>query len=244
MNAKDILNELDIGLGYIVSSLEEDDFSILMRLVEAQYKKNLKTLNPEIFTNNSAPMNEYHMLAFDNHKDFWTKERRTIEECNLEQFRSLKFIQFLKNEFSDFEITNEDDTRSEEIYWRLVRPYEYDDVGPLHADAWFWDLHNGPINNGFRRIKVWISLYNERGVNGLRLIEGSQKNKYSFSSELRDGKVKPIHDNSLELDPNMKIVPTIPGDYIIFHDDLIHGGVRGGNKTRISIEFTFLTKSK
>jgi hypothetical protein len=245
MNASDIINELDFGLGYVTSSLDRDDFSTFVSLAEAQYKKNLKILNPELFTDESnILMHNYHALAIENHKVFWTKERRTIEENNLEQIKNLKFIRFLQNEFCDFKITNEDSTRSEEIYWRLVRPYEYDDVGPLHADSWFWDLHNGTIGGDLRRIKVWISLYNEPGINGLRLIEGSQKRKYAFRGELRDGKIKPIHDVSLELDQNLKIINTLPGDYIIFHDDLIHGGARGGNKTRASIEFTFLTKAK
>lgn len=243
MTRNDIIKELDFGAGYVTSTLDQNDFAVLMQLVESQFKENLKKYYPNIFNDGHVSMRDYHILEINNHKQIWSKERRTIDEDKLNCIRELNLIKFLRKEFSEFEITNEDGTRSEEVYWRLVRPNESNDVGPLHADSWFWDLHNGPVKDGFRRIKVWISLYNECGVNGFRLIEGSQKSKYPYKGELRDGKTKPVHDNRLELDPSLRIIPTSPGDWILFHDDLIHGGAMGGNKTRISIEFTFLTKT-
>jgi len=188
-------------------------------------------------------MEEYHKLGISDHKSIWPKERRTLDEIDIPVFKNTEFIKSLGKEFDGIEITNEDGTRSEEIYWRLVRPEIVDDVGPLHADSWFWDLHNGSIDKLYRRIKVWISIYNQSGQNGLRLIPYSQKNKFDFKGELRDGKIKPVYDEALELSPNLKKISTNPGDLIMFHDDLIHGGFSGGDKTRISIEFTFLVKN-
>ena len=35
-----------------------------------------------------------------------------------------------------------------------------------------------------------------------------------------------------------------PGGYIVFHDSLIHGGISGRKKTRVSLEFTAVVCEK
>jgi hypothetical protein len=185
-------------------------------------------------------LQRYHELEIDKHKDLWSKEKRTFSESEVLIFRRSLFFKELEKCFGRISISNEDQTRSEEIYWRLVRPNTLEDTGPLHADSWFWDLQNGPINSSIRRLKVWISISNECGLNGLRLINNSHKKRYKFEGELRGGKMKPKNDPGLENEEGLELIKTNPGDYIIFHDDLIHGGAIGGSETRISFEMTLL----
>jgi hypothetical protein len=63
-----------------------------------------------------------------------------------------------------------------------------------------------------------------------------------YLDESMDGKMKPINDPRLELDRSLISVPTKPGQFILFHDDLVHGGLVGGDKTRISFEMTLLIR--
>ncbi len=57
----------------------------------------------------------------------------------------------------------------------------------LHADSWFWILHNGPIEKNYHRLKIWMSIRNQMNKNRFRLIKNSQKN-YSFRGKKRDEK--------------------------------------------------------
>jgi hypothetical protein len=243
MNKNTILNNLDSGPGYLLYRLENQDYNLVKSLIIKQYKKVIINFYPKLNENEYINnIDNYHKLNISNHKSIWSKNCRTLEEEDLKIFKSSGFIKKLEKIFDNIIITNEDKTRSEEVYWRIVRPNIKEDIGPLHADSWFWDLHNGSIDESFRRIKVWISIYNEKGKNGLRVIKNSQKHKYNYKGELRDGKMKPVDDNELEQNKNIQNLLTSPGDCVIFHDDLIHGGFVGGDKTRVSIEFTFLVK--
>jgi hypothetical protein len=243
LTKENLIDEIDNGQGFKVFRLSDRDYKVILRLVSNQYRKNLLHYHPELAADIvDSSISEYHKFDISNHKEIWTKERRTLEEGCIKEFRNTELIESLKIIFGDIKITNEDNTRSEEIYWRLVRPNYQSDIGPLHADSWFWKLHNGPLDPSLRRIKIWISILNEKGKNGLRLIPSSQKMQFSCKGEIRDGKMKPVIDPSLEARKDIKSVNTEPGEGIIFHDDLIHGGFIGGNKTRVSIEFTTLIK--
>lgn len=88
-----------------------------------------------------------------------------------------------------------------------------------------------------QRVKVWIAIYCESGVNGFRLVPGSHREVWAYRRELRDGIVKPLialKDHQLDI----RIFESKPGDAIIFNDRLLHGGALGGSRSRVSIEFT------
>lgn len=243
MNFNEIINEIDNGSGYITGQLSKRDLEIFSKIITNSYKNKLikeRPLKTQEIKN--LPLTEYHLLEIDGHDQLWTKEARTFTEEEVLIFRRSDFFKQLEKCFGNITISNEDGTRPEEIYWRLVRPDVKTDIGPLHADSWFWDLQNGPINPALRRLKVWVSIFNESGLNGFRLIRGSQKKRYNFEGEFRGGKMKPKNNPSLEGDAGLELVNTGPGDYIIFHDDLIHGGAIGGSKTRISFEMTLMIK--
>ena len=68
------------------------------------------------------------------------------------------------------------------------------------------------------------------------------RNDIKWSSEKRHGINKPILEMQ-EKDINPILVPSIPGQAIIFHDDLLHGGaLNKGQTTRVSAEFTLLKR--
>ncbi len=132
------------------------------------------------------------------------------------------------------------------IYWRLVRPGS-SDIGPVHADKWFWDLGHGkmPGEPGeYYRLKAWVSIHSQPSKSGLRVVPGSQKSEaWKYHGEARGGMMKPVLDEKEE-DLDLVGLPLAPGGFVVFHDKLLHGGMpNSGDASRVSLEFTMLIKS-
>ena len=83
----------------------------------------------------------------------------------------------------------------------------------------------------------------EKGKNGLYYVPKSHKNKIQFKNKTlrKDGLIKPGLINKRM---DIKIFKSKIGQCFIFNDRLVHGGLSGGKKTRISLEFTMLIKNK
>jgi ectoine hydroxylase-related dioxygenase (phytanoyl-CoA dioxygenase family) len=131
------------------------------------------------------------------------------------------------------------------MYWRLVRPGVHGDIGPLHADKWFWDIgvYPGVVPEGATRAKVWVAVYCEPGASGLQVVPGSQNDNIPWERKVVHGMIKPqllVEESTLDA----ITLPTTPGDAVVFHDELIHGGSRTPcSLTRVSFEFTIMYQS-
>ena len=68
-------------------------------------------------------------------------KNRVLEESDFITFLNTRFYFKLKNIYRDIEITDEYNFGHGEVYWRIVRPNEKLDVGPIHADRWFWEIN-------------------------------------------------------------------------------------------------------
>ncbi len=155
-----------------------------------------------------------------------------------------QFFQVLEEEFGKFKVLDKYDVKREEFHPRLVRPGEKSDVGSMHAEKWYWDKEIAPIRvpPGYKRVRVWIAVCCEPGLSGLRYIEGSHLREWHYTYERRDGLIKPRFDESQVKQP-IKLFYTSPGDVIVFHDRLVHGGaISRGKNTRVSVEFTIHVK--
>jgi hypothetical protein len=186
-----------------------------------------------------AGLENYHRLA-DRvvHKALWPKTARLLPESAVARIREMSFMRTLEAEFGEFGISNEEEIRPEEIYWRIVRPGMAGDIGPVHADAWFWDLGHGTTPPDTARVKVWIPFYSEPGMNGLKVLPGSHRRSWPYHGELRDGFVKPQADFDERAVP-MQLLNIEPGTLVVFNDRLLHGGAfNTGATTRVSAEFT------
>jgi hypothetical protein len=187
----------------------------------------------------------YHELAhFVDHASIWPKRARILSAAAVREIRSLPFMQHLADELGPFDISDEDDVGWEEIYFRLVRPLQRGDMGPLHADRWFWDLGHGITPPGVERIKLWVAVVCEPGRNGLRLVPGSHRREWRYHGEERGGMLKPQIDED-EDTLNAILLPTRPGDAVVFNDGLLHGGAYNtGETTRVSFELTMFVRKK
>jgi hypothetical protein len=188
----------------------------------------------------------YHELVdLVDHKMLWPKKARLLPAQVVNRIRKMPFMQALAAEFGPFEISNEEEVHPEEIYWRIVRPAAASDIGPLHADAWFWALGHGKTPPDTVRVKVWIPFYSEPGMNGLKVLPGSHRQNWPYHGEERDGFVKPQADFDQSAVP-MQLLNIEPGTLVVFNDRLLHGGaLNSGRTTRVSAEFTmFVSRSR
>lgn len=143
---------------------------------------------------------------------------------------------FLNSEAGDF-VTDEEGLGYENIYWRLVRRGSSYDVGPVHADRWFWDLGEASFPSSHTRIKVWMPLLQDNQNPSLMILPGSQNTQYEYDFKIdQSGKRKPIFTNEA-VESAMVEAPIRVGSAIIFHDSLLHKG-RATSSDRVSIEFT------
>ena len=215
-------------------------------LIRAQWLAHIQARAPEHFEAFSElEMEHYHEKAhLLNHGQFWPKKARILPQSAVPLLRATSLFKALENTFGSFEISDEEAIGHEEIYWRLVRPNEPNDVGPLHADSWFWSLGHGTTPPHTQRVKVWIAIYCEPGLNGLRVVPDSYRKQWKYHGEYRDGFSKPQIDEREE-DLNIQLLHTEPGNAVVFHDDLLHGGViNRGQRTRVSLEFTLFVREE
>jgi hypothetical protein len=185
----------------------------------------------------------YHELShLVDHSTLWPKANRFLSPDHVCLFRQTSLFEALQAEFGFFQISDEDNIGYEEVYWRLVRPNQPCDVGPLHADAWFWELGQMPVPPDHHRVKVWTAIFCDPGMNGFRYVPGSHKNNYPYYGEYRFGSLKPQSD-LVEDELEIEAFVSHPGESIIFHDRLLHGGIKGSGNTRVSLEFTIFVPS-
>jgi hypothetical protein len=139
-------------------------------------------------------------------------------------------------------VTDEENLGFANIYWRLVRANSPTDVGPVHADRWFWDLGWGVIPKGYRRVKIWMPLIQDDEQPSLMILPGSHEEEFAYDSrEDAFGKRKPVFNNK-EATARLIAASIKVGQAIVFHDNLLHGG-RVSDVDRVSLEWTFGLKN-
>jgi len=233
---------LDGQPGFYESYIGDDALLVLRSIVcnsfkNLIYENYLKRLSKYSIEN----LNDYQSEHFYfDHGSIFNKVARCISANDIEIICKLNFLKKLFTDLSVEYISDEENIGRPNIYWRLVRPDAIDDVGPLHVDSWFWNLGHGRIESNQRRIKIWIPLYLDVGKSGFSLVRNSHLEKFRYGSIYKNGINKPTFD-PMQVEGRVELISSIPGTAIIFNDDLIHGGVVGGNKARLSLEFTMVS---
>ena len=231
--------------GYFADlSLPAENISRLRSMISDHWRSHLKSVAPKHACHfEQLEMDRYHEKSdLLDHHAIWPKEARILSLENVKEIRQMSFFEELESDFGTFEISDENDVGREEIYWRIVRPNEGQDMGPLHADAWFWELGHGYTPDNVKRVKIWIGIYVEPGASGFRYSPGTHLKEWPYHGIKKDGIMKPVIETpDEELNPITFMGES--GDAILFHDLLIHGGAPSvGGKTRVSMEFTMFVK--
>jgi hypothetical protein len=229
--------------GYCLEELAPAELELIRGLITAQYLDRLGQLQPDL-----APLARergiarYHTLpiAF-NHGQSWPKSTRLLDARHVADFSRMGFFRRIRRQFGPGAVISHD-----ELNWRLVRPNQPTDIGPVHADKWFWDAGYGygSMPAGFDRFKVWMAIHTEPGANGLCIKPESHRRDWKHHFEEKDGVRKPVFDEDPEA-IGMELLPLAAGGMVMFHDELLHGGVvNRGSTCRVSIELTVLFDRK
>lgn len=221
--------------------LSPDELSRLRQLVSAQFQQRLSELiGCRTDASRGIEIENYHQASpLLDHERSWPKATRILPKAAVSELRGFSAFRAIEQIFGPYTISNEEDVEEEEIYWRIVRPNAPKDVGPIHADAWFWELGHGKTPPGKARVKIWMAIYSEAGKSGLALYPDTHKrDDVKFDGIFRDGFVKPqIHSDISSL-ARVEFTGQ-PGGCVLFNDRLLHGGVLNvGEHTRVSAECT------
>jgi len=234
-----ILDELTDGPGFCLEQFAPAELDFVRGLIEAQYLGRLGTLQPDILrTARERGIARYHTLpiTFD-HAKAWPKTARLLDAKYIADFSRMGFFRRIRAQLGPSAVISHD-----ELNWRLVRPNQPTDIGPLHADKWFWDAGYGygSMPAGYDRFKVWCAIHTEPGANGLCVKSGSHRQTWRHHVEEKDGVRKPVFDEN-PADIEMELLPLGAGGMVLFHDEMLHGGVvNRGTTCRVSIELTVL----
>ena len=86
-----------------------------------------------------------------------------------------------------------------------------------------------------------ISIHGENKL-GFKFVHGSADLNLRYDYKIGDGKKKPVFDEALLEKKQITSLEGEKGTYILFHDELLHGGeILKNNIPRVSIECTFQT---
>lgn len=188
----------------------------------------------------------YHRAVEDaTHGQLWPRHERRLTGETLAFIRNTALMRRLEDRFGALEITNEEGESEPEVTWRLVRPGKAQDVGPLHADAWFWDLNGWPIPEGKVCVKIWSLLHGDAGQCGLYVVPGSHRGGgAAYETVEKDGIRKPVLvEESLAHAP--RLLDMSEGESVVFDYGLLHGGsVTASARARVSFEFTVFADAR
>jgi hypothetical protein len=223
------------GPGYFLGQcLTRQELQAVRQMISAQLHERLRVIDSALADEAvQRGIENYHLLQHSlDHGEVWTKQARIWSAEFVPALKRMSFYQAVVEEFEDVV------TSDEELIWRLVRPNAAEDVGPMHADGWFWDLGHGHAPPGYDRFKIWIPVFTEPGYNGLCVVPHSHKRDWKHHTEVRHGITKPVFDEKLE-ELDVQLLPLAPGEMVMFHDRLLHGGVvNRGTRCRVSLELT------
>jgi hypothetical protein len=184
----------------------------------------------------------YHQLShLLDHPRVWTTHARTFESAQVDVIRTFSIFDLLKAEFPDYKISSAmppyGDLKRSRINWRLVRPGDSTDIGPIHADYWFdavlagWQNERGPDV----KLKIWIPIFLEEGTTGFAYVPGSHLRDYPFRRvHVGDGNFKPDLQES-DLDRPLQTLLTPPGTAVMFNYNLVHRGANSSRATRTRV---------
>ena len=239
-----IITEIETGKGWaLLPQLPAESISYVKEAIFNNFTRVLSAnAHQEKDIRSFRDLESYHLSSIANarHGDLWSKANRLLDRDSSIAVKSI-FLDYLSKVFSSFDISDAVELGFHNIYWRLVRPYSANDVGPAHRDNWFWIVaaHQKMPAGKNKRYKVRIPLIIVDGKNALSFINHSQcGSDYSWGTTTLHGRVKPylICD---ETNLNFEVADCKIGQPIMFSDEVIHKGpINETSQTRVSIEFT------
>ena len=228
--------------------LKPDELTELRRVVTDSWLAVIRKANPELVERfQELGIENYHQQSdLLDHANLWTTHARTLDNAQVDVIRSFSLFDTLASVFPGYRVSSAmppyGDLNRPRVNWRLVRPGDGTDIGPIHADYWFdavldgWRHQPGPMV----KLRVWIPIHIELGVTGFGYLPGSHLHEYPFRRvRTGDGLFKPDFSPS-DLDRPLETLVISPGTTVMFSYNLIHRGANSdrATKTRVSMEMS------
>ena len=228
--------------------LRSDELTELRRVVTDSWLGVIRKAAPDLVERfEELGIENYHQLShLLDHANIWTTHERTLGIAQVDIIRSFHLFEMLASMFPGYRVSSAmppyGDLGRPRINWRLVRPGDGTDVGPIHADYWFdavldgWRHEPGPLV----KLRIWIPIYLETGVTGFAYVPGSHLRAYPFRRvRTGEGVFKPDFSAS-DLDRPLETLLTPPGSIVMFSYNLIHRGANSNRatQTRVSMEMS------
>jgi hypothetical protein len=228
--------------------LKPDELKELRRVVTDSWLAVILKANPDLVEQFQAVgIENYHQFShLLDHANLWTTHARTLESAQVDVIRSFSLFDTLASVFPKYRISSAmppyGDLNRPRINWRLVRPGDGTDIGPIHADYWFdavldgWRHEPGPMV----KLRVWIPIYIEVGVTGFAYVPESHLHEYPFRrARTGEGLLKPDFSPS-DLNRPLETLMISPGTAVMFSYNLVHRGANSARakKTRVSMEMS------
>ena len=184
---------------------------------------------------------DYHKVVNnDLHGILWPKKERIFSKEFLKTETINDWLERVVNLLDKREVLDIEGIGYPEIYFRLVRPNEPEDISGIHTDGAFYSITNKISEAEWDSwVKIWVPLCFEPDHNTLAFVRGSHRESYQF--EVKDGldKKRPLFAqiNSEKKLNWVKPVNEI-GEIALFSPKTLHCGYnKASNLTRISFEF-------
>ncbi|MEA3107311.1 MAG: hypothetical protein QOI88_1916 [Gammaproteobacteria bacterium] len=250
-----IMADLYGRAGYSTAfSIDASELTFLRDAIFRQWMARIEAVYPERADEfRAGGMEHYDRLShLISHETLWCKEYRVLPKESVAALAQFDFVRrltaglggacrisnvvFFSGEVPDYP----------EVYWRLVRPNVATDVGALHTDNWYHRLLGSGkslYEEDETTVKMWLAIYAEPGLNGLYVVPGSHAKTWRVKhTPAADGYGRPALDEPLG-DYARLLVPTSPGQAVLFNENLLHGGaLNAGATSRVSVEITFILK--
>ena len=139
---------VETGDGYFTNfHFSEAELNRIRELVENHWRSVIERSAPELAGEvKQRSIDTYHEISDRlDHGSLWGKKTRILSGADCAEISKMSLFEYLRSEFGDFRITDDEGSGYGEVYWRLVRPGADSDIGPMHADNWFWKLGHGEI---------------------------------------------------------------------------------------------------
>ena len=214
----------------------------IKELIQAQLVENARAFSAEMAEVLAVTtLERYHEVATpENHPHLLSKLGRVMSAEAVAEIKTMSPFAYIQDAFGDHYLSDEEKLGHEQICFRIVRPNIRADVGSLHRDAWFWDMHKFEVPEGWGRAKMWVSVCGEPGKANLLLAHGSHLDNTGFDTATIDGKLEFLPRTPPE-EIDLRRFMGGPGAPVMFNYQTLHvGAVNKGEQSRVSFEITVM----
>jgi len=260
----DIMHTLEKGDGYVIPfSLSEKDLRKIRELLSDHFRKLLrKTISDKEsrIVLKEFEVKNYHQISDAvNHQELMQMKNREFSNEARQVIQEMNFFKAMKEWFPNSTI---EDPLGYHMNFRIARPDKESDSFPPHADTWYFPnyqklggstlvyeknnrsrllwIRDEDNSLNFTVFHVWIPIYCEPGLNGLKVAPRSQLR--SWQRKKMDGRKHVTTFPKYKLTKNeqieLKLLKTEPGEVVLFHDGLVHqGAINRGQESRVALLF-------